>query len=681
MSVNREIHSVIVNLNKNYSNNKGSDFSTIVNRQLEIKPNTEVALYCGQISRPTIVIDSDISLNIDFTSSFPTTAQLGLSQIALNTLRAPTLNSALIKAGTYSKSSFCKQLCYKINQAIDSNMPSNITPINGSLATCDEQFSYLCYYKLDGDNFYLGLRYSNYQALNPTDGNPPKSEPYRLGILDLNDGLTTTSNIGIITGGRNNDILALQSDSGATNWNSYVLGNSPVRGMGYTTTEDKPTIESDVAFVSAHVLGEPATFTGDSGFVFGLNNTWLSENWGAAGATTVGTVNLKDGSTPTPAVPQSLIGAYFDVTSDGTNFTKQKIKLYANPRLYELDNANLYASAAKRTEVATEDVRLLGEFDMTEYELDFSRGSLFRYEIYCRDIFINFADTGANDDNFDNDDIEKTRRYYFKFMASNPYVQGQSAVLYDSFADGFSIHKDVVESGYLWQQLDAPADDTKQVSGGLCPQFYWNQADRNITVTNCRANNIASLTSPADGSGVYDNFVINKGLLNYAFAIPKAGTNSNLNSYGLENVLGLVAQDAFKDGLDVIPSEVSYKPNIYPYCPEEAGLTKLNSDLNRYNIEVNLPVRAYNNTASVANDIGQTRTIIYNTPPVVEDITGTAQAVQHLSIQPNDTKYLSLNNPEPVKLNSLDIKIRRAKTNEIATEITDCSLELLFRKE
>ena len=35
-----EIHSVILNLNKNFSNNQGSNFKQIVNKQLELKPNS-----------------------------------------------------------------------------------------------------------------------------------------------------------------------------------------------------------------------------------------------------------------------------------------------------------------------------------------------------------------------------------------------------------------------------------------------------------------------------------------------------------------------------------------------------------------------------------------------------------------------------------------------------------------
>ena len=67
---NREIHSVILNLNKNYSQNKGSSFSTIVNRQLEIKPNTEIALYGGSLSRAPIIIEQDTVLEMNFNYAF-----------------------------------------------------------------------------------------------------------------------------------------------------------------------------------------------------------------------------------------------------------------------------------------------------------------------------------------------------------------------------------------------------------------------------------------------------------------------------------------------------------------------------------------------------------------------------------------------------------------------------------
>ena len=112
-----------------------------------------------------------------------------------------------------------------------------------------------------------------------------------------------------------------------------------------------------------------------------------------------------------------------------------------------------------------------------------------------------------------------------------------------------------------------------------------------------------------------------------------------------------------------------------------SGLTELGSDGTRYNIEVNLPVRAYNTTTQASNDIGQTRTILYNTNPLLSDASETTSSIIQKDIEPNNLKYLSLNNPDPIKLNNLNINIRRANTNELATEITDASLEILLKKE
>jgi hypothetical protein len=50
-------------------------------------------------------------------------------------------------------------------------------------------------------------------------------------------------------------------------------------------------------------------------------------------------------------------------------------------------------------------------------------------------------------------------------------------------------------------------------------------------------------------------------------------------------------------------------------------------------------------------------------------------------IVPNNLKFLSLNNPEPININSLRVQVRRAKTNNLALELQDCSLELLIKSE
>ena len=90
-----DIQSVILNFNKNYANSKGYQFTQLVNQQLEIHPNSMVALYTGNIVRKPIVLSEDTIVSINITSQFPTTEQI--TSITLNQeLEGETLIQATI---------------------------------------------------------------------------------------------------------------------------------------------------------------------------------------------------------------------------------------------------------------------------------------------------------------------------------------------------------------------------------------------------------------------------------------------------------------------------------------------------------------------------------------------------------------------------------------------------------
>ena len=82
------------------------------------------------------------------------------------------------------------------------------------------------------------------------------------------------------------------------------------------------------------------------------------------------------------------------------------------------------------------------------------------------------------------------------------------------------------------------------------------------------------------------------------------------------------------------------------------------------------------------NDVGQTKTIIYKTGTITEgqiaDIQGN---IVTKNIEPNNLKWLTLNNSEPLNLNSLNVTIRRNKSNKLATELTDSSIEILIKSD
>ena len=73
---------------------------------------------------------------------------------------------------------------------------------------------------------------------------------------------------------------------------------------------------------------------------------------------------------------------------------------------------------------------------------------------------------------------------------------------------------------------------------------------------------------------------------------------------------------------------------------------------------------------------------MYKSSPIIEGQSdGIDQTFVNLFKEPNNLKFLTLNNSAPLNLNELNVQIRRAKTNELATELEDASIELLIKSE
>ena len=674
---NQEIHSVILNLNKNFSNNKAYDFKQIVNHKLELKPNSMVALYTGNIVRKPIIIDVDTTLTLDLISAYPKLNQISTLDTTDNVLIAdfPDLN-VVIPKGKYSRLSFCRILTARINSGLRvaayQTVSTDIEPITGSATKMIKVFPYKCYYDIKDDEFFLGLRYksSNKAVLVPGvntyqfNDSSVSAVPFR----DLNDNLHTSNGITI---GSNDTII--NRTTRVDDWNAYSLGNSPVRGMASHTGEDKDTLGSDIGFITTQIKAEfPSTGTQDMEFVFGLNNTYFSEKWGSGG------VNPDLVSLPSEGVnlPQVLIGAYLDMTAN-TNGTmdKQRLIIFCNRTLPTINDNNML-SETKRDDVVAKTYISLASCDLNAYGVNVGDGCTLRWEIYSENV------PPGGDMLFEDNILQEQRVYYFKFYIQSPYNQASQQCIYDSKSSNVSINSDLVESGYLFQQMKCYSDLTKETTAGLCPQFYFKNTDVDFKVISPRCNNIAYIrTEPT----LTNTFYYNTGQASYSFTINDS-LSANTNTSCLRNVLG-IANNSEVDIVDVNndtftnPVNTLFNPNAYPRRPELGGLTVLESDKTRYNIELNLPIKAFNTTEGNANDIGQERTILYNTNPVIEDLTQVPNNLVSMNINPPDIKWLSLNNPRALKLNNIDIKIRRAKTNELADELTDVSLELLIKSE
>jgi len=652
-----DVQSVILNFNKNFANSKGYQFTQLVNQQLEIHPNSMVALYTGNLVRKPIVVPEDTQITINLTSQFPTQSQS--TTVDLNQIDSFGITSfvATVKAGHYSKLTFCRHFVQVLNKVIEDTLNdriSQIYPFNGG-DPAQKNIPYRFVYEMKEGEFYLGLRY-----MLEKEATALEIDNSMVSFLDLNDGCNTSQAITFV---EDDAQIVFHRTSRANDWNSYALGNQPIKGMSYCKTgDDIDKLATDISYSTCQIQARlPASGTQDMEFLYALDNTYFASKWADQSPANVETSNI----TYVPAdkqVPNCLIGAYFDLSASTTEMTQQSLMIVVNENISKL-TLQEYSTLPNRDAFLGSELQIVKEIDLSNYQIDLSYLTTFRWEVYC--------ENRAPDD-ADDFILEDEREYYFRLYTSSPYEQASSQMLFDSKQIGLELNKDVVETGYLWQQIENYDVSTASVSGGLCPQFFFKNSADDLVVYNPRQNSIATLINDRQ------NFAIQYGFNGYSFEVK---SEDNTNTSALQSILG-VGENREQSVLNLdITQNTNFNPNNYPKTANLAGLTQLGSDRTRYNIELNLPIKAYNTTESSVNNLGQQRTIVYNTNPVVEDVTNVNTGLINASIDPNNIKFLSLNNERELKLNNLDVSIRRAKTNELAEEITDASIELLIQSE
>lgn len=657
---NEDIHSVILNFNKNFSNSKGYNFTQIVNNQLELKPNTMVALYNGNIVRKPIVVPENTNVEINLTSILPRDLDryLGVSD---NIVVEPFPNKMTftMTAGTYSKLSFCRVFCERINTFIESNLKDleseNCFPLGLFKPKAKKSFPYKAYYNVKDGNFFLGLRYNLPTMTTGTDG---EYENYKVGFKNLDDECNTSQAITFV---EDNFQTIFHRTTRLDDWNSYALGNQAMKSMSYCHTGDNVDnkIGWDVAFSSCQVQAQlPGAGTQDMEFLYALNNTYFASEWADQHPANVATSNLVIEPAVIP-LPKCLIGAYIRVTATTTDMTAQ-LYIVANEELEKCGEEE-FKGKTERDNFNANRLKVLKEIDLDNFNVSLTELTELKWEIYC----VNAPELLAYSYEF-----EDRRLYYIRLLTQSPYENSDSQVLFDSKSISMSLNNYLVESGTAFQLLKSVDVVDVRVTGGLCPQFFFKNTNEDFVVYNPRQNSTSILIDNDT------NFMLMMPCDAYSFEINEA---NNVNTSAVKNILGVSENFELEVPSILQQANTIFNPNNYPTNAELAGLTQLGSDRQRYNIELNLPIRAFNTTESSVNNLGQTRTIIFNTNPVVDDVTNVSTGLINGTLDPNNLKFLSLNNDKEIKLNHLDLTIRRSKNNELATEIIDSSIELLFK--
>ena len=262
-------------------------------------------------------------------------------------------------------------------------------------------------------------------------------------------------------------------------------------------------------------------------------------------------------------------------------------------------------------------------------------------------------------------DEEKIRNYY-RLLAINidtiteDLLQPENNVLFDSKVFGKSISSDLVGRNFKIDDLGA-----NHLPSGLVPVFGM----RNISGTGQFDQGFYDIQAPFinkvwDSSHKLDQTSY-FGIGYYSVTVPE----------NIANVFG-----------DTVNTKMN--PNGLTnekYHTADFAISQFYQDDTVYNIEVNnLPIKTYQSTTSsnVNVNIGSKRPIVFKANSLfngkVDNLNSSRIVRTHYE---NFNKLLKLKNKYKTERNQLDISVRRAKTNELATEITDCSLELTIDTE
>ncbi len=130
--------SIILNFNSNINSDNAYSYEQSANQLLEIKPDTEVALYKAYLQRKAVVIPEDENIDIILNSAF-NTLNLRLTDPPFDNTEIPAILENLtgnlnitMRKGTYTKSEFVNDFSLRVqteisNQQLDTYTSSNIS--------------------------------------------------------------------------------------------------------------------------------------------------------------------------------------------------------------------------------------------------------------------------------------------------------------------------------------------------------------------------------------------------------------------------------------------------------------------------------------------------------------------------------------------------------------------------
>jgi hypothetical protein len=323
-------------------------------------------------------------------------------------------------------------------------------------------------------------------------------------------------------------------------------------------------------------------------------------------------------------IPRAYLGLVFNKSQNNSNAVTCTLVIDSN--------------LSTRTTSAQPIVEMLSLFDINITDLTAS--GIFGFKFY-------YENTINNQD-------EENDVFYFKVYGkttntSNYYQVTAEDVLFDSRTINLSLQRSFVEESFkkLVDPIYYPAGEI----GGLVPFVAMN----NVSTAATNENGLVSVNTMS----------LNE---NEDSGEPLVG----ISRFSIKNVTDELSYIfGFKEQLYLDPNAF---PNV---ATPDNGVVSLYSDSIGYNVEItNVGIKTQNNT--INTNPGNDRPCVYRIQNEESDLSDFNQTFRRITHYSPQIKFVDLDNREPLHINNLNIKIRRDVTNQVATEIQDTKLELLF---
>ncbi len=652
--------SIILNYNPNINNDKAYSYEQSANQLLEIAPNTDVALYKAYLQKKPITIPEDEDVEIVFNSALETyqtilndytnnPVYMDLYDITLkNNFKSANIS---IGKGTYTKGEFINHLSVILDLQLQ--QLNTATLISSNVATSSLP------YITKGNIFNDGSCFLGY--VNKYD------------VSRINHFTTSASNVeatlvNVSTSGRSTN-KAFEPNTTPGTPASFVGMDNPL--LPYAFVNDSNIKNNDFCqSVMYFDIESPITPSSQAVVQQSFLNTNMTSNlWSAINTPTIDSLS---------GFPTSLFGVELKSNVSASNFVVDIVTVYHNGIF---NRPLLHSNFEEASHQYAFDVLNRGDHKLLDfYNMIESAQYTFR---------TGFASTNMNKRTIKfgcrvyavkhklrqyQSKKSYGKNYYFQILLNMP-ISGESQVsglpsnvLYDSRNYGIAIPDDIVETGLFYDMCKSrrdPTDGTLRTCLGLQPYFFFKDCPAGYKLKN--------ITGSVNGTFQRTN-------------LQTGGKAQVLDSYNFNFPPNSVVKNIIgSGGSEVILQKLTdnlYLPALYPtYMEHSSGILNIFGDNIRYNIEIpSLPIKTFNTTSTVDFNLGNERTIIYGTGVF---LTGNLNEINNtfvnINIEPNNLKFISLNNNKTIKLNNIKVQIRRAGTNKEATEITDCSIELMIK--